>query len=207
MTIDESADDEVEDLEAGSDPDVADPSEYRSETELRAELKKLTERDVNRLLGITRNRAIGTPLIGDDLFHTSLVRLLEGRRRWRKDESLGRCIARTVKSLVMDWWRREERVAIKLEADLGEADAAELETAADDRPSALHVLIAREELEAIKAVLKDDQNTLEVAMMLAEGESPKEIREAYGLTQTQYDTVLKRIFRARKKLPRVGGTR
>jgi DNA-directed RNA polymerase specialized sigma24 family protein len=204
--MDPCADDDVEDLDGKIDPDVGDPGEYHSEKELRAELDNLTEHGARRLIGIARNRAIGTPLVGDDLFHTSLERLLEGRRRWRKDETLAQCVARTAKSLVMDWWRRQERVSIKLATDLGNADTAELETATDNAPSSLRVLIAREELEAIKALLKDDEKTLEVTMMLAEGEKPAEVREAYGLTQTQYDTVLKRIFRARKQMRNIGGT-
>jgi RNA polymerase sigma factor (sigma-70 family) len=190
-----------------TDPDNGDSSEYRSEDELRAELGKLNQKAAERLLGIARNRATGTGLAAEDLFHMSLERLLAGQRRWRRDESLAHCIARTVKSLVMDWWRRQERVPIRNETDLGKEDAAKVEAATHDAPSVERALIARQELEEIMAVLKDDKNTLEVAMMVAEGESPAEIRTAYGLTQTQYDTVLKRIVRARKKMQKTGGGR
>ena len=197
----------IEETDEEFDPDDGDPSEYRSEAELREELSKLTEAEAKRLIGIARYRGIGTFLVAEDLFHTSIERLLEGRRRWRKDESLAQCVARTVKSLVMDRWRRQKRVSIRAETDLGEAEAGALEATAYDVPSVERVLIARQEVEEIKAVLKDDKNTLEVAMMVAEGESPAEIREAYGLTQTQYDTLLKRIVRARKKMQKTGGKR
>jgi len=178
---------------------------YRSDDELRAALANLSPREIVRLVGLGRIRAIGSELTGEELFQTAVERLLEGRRHWRKDEDLVQCFRRTMTSLVKDWWRRQERVSIRAEFKLGEADTHAMNVAKDDTPCADRIIIARQELEEIKGLLKDDKNTLEVAMLLAEGEAPAEVRDAYGLTQTQYESALKRIVRARKKARGTGG--
>jgi DNA-directed RNA polymerase specialized sigma24 family protein len=186
------------------DPEDGDEGAHRPADEVRAGLNALTSPELARIVRIGRNRARGTELTGEDLLHTVVERLLEGRRHWRIDETLVQCLARTMKSLARDWWRRQERVSIKSEAALGETDANVMAAVVDDAPGVERAIIARQELDEIEALLKDDKNTLEIAQFLAEGEKPAEIREALGLTQTQYDATLKRIVRARKKIHKAG---
>jgi DNA-directed RNA polymerase specialized sigma24 family protein len=181
-------------------PDDGPEGKYRTDNEVRAALAELSPRDIVRLVGLGRIRAIGTDLTAEDLFNTAVERLLDsGRRHWRRDETLGQCVARTMTSLAKDWWRRRKRVSIQPESRLGKADSQAMAIAKDDTPGADRMIIAQQEFREIKALLKDDKNTLEIAMLLAEGETPADVREAYGLTQTQYDSLLKRIVRARKK--------
>src|SRR5438105_4095566 len=56
----------------------------------------------------------GTTMAPRDLVNTTVERLLtptgQRRRRWHRQETISACFARTMRSIVWDWWRRRQIV-------------------------------------------------------------------------------------------------
>jgi DNA-directed RNA polymerase specialized sigma24 family protein len=125
-----------------------------------------------------------------DLVNTVVERLLtpDGQhcRHWHRKETLVGCIYRTMKSVVRDYWRRQQIPMVAI----NEAAAGHH---ADPDPEAQS--IAREELLSVLRTLSDEDNTAAIALRLAGGDSPAEIRKRFNLTATAYDSALKRIRR------------
>ncbi|HYH23369.1 MAG TPA: hypothetical protein VD995_32540 [Azospirillum sp.] len=177
-------------------------------------LRALTDVDYRNLMRSARIRAYGmTGQTAEDLLHTAIGRLMAGQRKWKRGVPFLAVIRGTLRSLAMDWWRGVETAKVLPEADLAfQADEDEddvqlgvIDRAADAYPDAEQQLIARQELEAVKAAFQDDKMTWEIALALANGDSPETIRYAYDLTETQYDSALKRIWRLKRTLSPGGG--
>ncbi|MBF0333386.1 MAG: hypothetical protein HQL40_07025 [Alphaproteobacteria bacterium] len=192
------------------DPDGSDESEYASDDEVADALRALNEADYEALMRSARVRAMGmVGQSGEDLLNTAIERLLEGERRWRRGAPLLAVIRGILRSLSMDWWRREDLVRISLEADLALADGERpgvITGAVDPSPGVERQLIAKQEMESLREAFGEDEIAWEIVLALAGGESPQEIRYAYELTQTQYDSALKRIWRLKRKLTGGDGT-
>jgi len=135
-----------------------------------------------------------------DLVNTVVERLLTSdgrhRRHWHRRETLPGCIYRTMKSIVRDYWRRQQIPMIVIsEGAAGHRADPDPETQS----------IAREELLGVLKALGDDDNTAAIALALASGHSPAEIRKNFSLTETGYDSALKRIRRRLLKHQSSGG--
>lgn len=200
-----------EDQDDQEDPDEKGGA-HATVDEVAAEFARLGRQEWDRIELIARQLAKGSALDEGDLVNTVVERLLTpGRRRWHRKETIFGCLGRTMKSIVQDWWRRQQIVEIVTEADapfLQDEDGDEtgiIDRARSDDADPERLLMARQALEEVFAALKDDNNTLEIALALANGDKPEEIRYAYDLTETDYDTALQRIRRVRKKLRTPGG--
>jgi len=172
-------------------PDHCDsPSDYAKVEEVAAALDGLSALDMDKLESQARILVRGTILDPGDLINTVVERLLSAdrdqRRHWHRKETLGACIYRTMKSLVRDHWRRQQLPLTPISdrvAGVGEDPDPETQ------------LIARQELLSLLTALSDEKETSAIALALANGHSPADIRQRFRLTETEYDSALKRIRR------------
>jgi hypothetical protein len=125
-----------------------------------------------------------------DLVNTVVERLLtptgQRRRRWHRQETISACFARTMRSIVWDWWRR--RQIVNFVAIGGDDGDTVISRVPSPGPDPERELMAQQALDEVFTMLKDDKNTLEIALALASGGKPGEIRERYHLTQTPATT-------------------
>ena len=170
-------------------------------------LAGLGKKDHDRIELIARKLATGTSLEAGDLVNSAIEGLLTpGRRHWHREETLIECVGRTMRSIVRDWWRRRQTVEIVTEADASfiEDDNGDemgiIDRSRSEDPDQERVLIAREAIDEVRVALKDEKNTWEIALALANGDKPEDIRYAYELTETEYDSALKRIRRTLNKI-------
>jgi DNA-directed RNA polymerase specialized sigma24 family protein len=193
--------DEVDDQDDPRDPEDAG-GEHATLDDVGEALERFGPKDWRRIELIGRRLAVGTSLDAGDLVNTAVERLLLGKRHWHRKETIVACFGRTMKSIVKDWWRRKQMVEIVTEADaplVEDEDGDEtgvVDRARSDDADPERVLIARRALDEVRAALEDDKDTWEIALAVAVGETPEDIRYAYELTKTQYDSALKRIRRA-----------
>lgn len=203
----------MNELEDQDDPDDPDPigGEYATTEEVAAALRGLglDLGELTRIEAVARVFAFGSTLEYGELLNTAIVRLLAGQRHWHRKETIAQCLKRTMYSIVQDWWRRKEIETIpEADADFLEDDdggeVGVIDLAASDAPNAERLLIAREALGAVRGALEDDKHTWEIAEAIALGETPADICYAFELTETKYDSAVKRIWRRLNKIRAVG---
>jgi DNA-directed RNA polymerase specialized sigma24 family protein len=184
-----------------SGPEPADGAgDHATLEEVAAALDGLSASELRKVELQARILVRGTAMEPSDLINTVVERLLtrdeEHRRRWHRKETLSSCLYRTMKSIVQDYWRRQQLPLIAINDTAAGYHA-------DPDPEIQS--IAREELSEVLKALGDDHNTADIALDLATGHSPHEIREKYALTETDYDSALKRIRRRLLKHKASGG--
>jgi DNA-directed RNA polymerase specialized sigma24 family protein len=171
---------------------------HRSLEEVAAALEQLSRsrQEQDRIERRARILVRGMAMGPGDLVNIVVELLLSQRRHWHRQETLSACFYRTMNRVRQDYWRREQQAMVAVnEAAAGRRDD----------PGPERWLSAREELERILELLSDDQNTCAIALAVANGETPAAIRERYGLTETAYDSALKRIRRKLMKEKASGG--
>jgi RNA polymerase sigma-70 factor (ECF subfamily) len=181
--------------DASEDPGDGDP-EHRSLEEVTAELQRLPRADQDRIERRARILVRGTTMEPGDLVNTVVSRLLTQRRHWHRSETISACFDRTMNSVRRDYWRREQNPIVSIDNT-----AVGLRNDPDPERQAT----AREELRRVLDLLSDDRKTHEIALAMANGETPAEIRQRFDLTETDYDTALKRIRRKLMKQKAPGG--
>jgi len=197
--------DELDDQDGPEDPEDAG-AEHATLDEVADALAKLGKTDHEKIELIGRRMAVGTFLAAGDLVNTAVERLLLGKRHWHRKETIVACFARTMLSIVQDWWRRRQTVEIVTEAEarfVDDDDGDEtgiIDMAQSPDADSERVLMARQALGEVRTALADDKNTWEIAVARADGETPEDIRYACDLTEIQYDSALKRIRRALNKI-------
>jgi hypothetical protein len=134
----------------------------------------------------------GTTLEWRDLVNTVVRGLLTpegepGRRRWHRLETLPACFDRTMKSIVQDYWRKQQNPIIPI------TDTA---VGLREIPDPEKQVLAQKELKGILCALNDDKGTQDIALAHALGNSRAEIKKQFNLTETAYETALKRVQRA-----------
>jgi DNA-directed RNA polymerase specialized sigma24 family protein len=173
----------------GSDPGNSE-TDYATVDEVAAELARLSSSELHKIELQARILVRGTPMDAGDVINTVVERLLtrdeDHGRHWHRKESLQGCFFRTMKSIVRDYWRRQETPMIAI-SDCAAGHRAD--------PDPEVQTIARKELFEVLKTLEDEDNTSEIALALAGGESPAEIRNRFGLTETGYDSALRRVRR------------
>jgi RNA polymerase sigma-70 factor (ECF subfamily) len=168
----------------------ADQSAYATVDEVAAELSRLSRSELQRMVLQAKTLIRGTDLEAKELINTVLERLLtrdgDRRRHWHRKETLAGCVYRTMKSIVRDHWRR---LQIPMHAINDSAAGLQSE------PNPEVQLVARQELLEVLRTLDDSENTAAIALELASGHSPGEVKKRFGLSDTDYDSALKRIRR------------
>ena len=154
-------------------------------------LERVSKTDLLRLKVIARLHARGLPAgIGwTDLLHEAIVRVLDGSRKPPSGLSMVAFLAGVMRSIKAEHWRRLRRDARTFVA----GGAGEER---DPAPDPERSLAASEALAALDRMFADDPLALQVIEGLGEGLSAEEIRKAYAMSQTDYDSTRKRMRRA-----------
>lgn len=157
-------------------------------------IHSLSDADLVRLKALARLWARGLPggIGWADVLHEAIARALDGSRKWPPGVPILVFLSGIMRSICDDQWRRARReleVFVRDEnlADLRVPDAA----AAPERAVA-----AAQSLAAIDLLFAADPAALKIIAGLAEGLTPTEICNRYGMSERQYDTTRKRMRRA-----------
>jgi hypothetical protein len=186
--------------------------------EVVAELASLKTADSLRLRDYARVRVsiAGRSAHGDweDLLADAINRLIEGRRAWKKSVPFVTTVIGVMRSISSnDWIAPFEKYGkyVFRDADLpvGEDDEAEAATeiAAGDTPTGEDLLMTKEAdapyvaaVTALRQHFADDQRTLDVLDAITMEMTGPETKEVLDLSQTELETIMRRIRRAAKKL-------
>jgi hypothetical protein len=183
--------------------------------EVRAALESLTEADLVRLEKYARYRirGLGRAAKGrdhDDLLGAAVQDTLDpAKRSWNKDVSFVRHLMGAMRSISSHWREQFDPDEARLESEVvrtteeGEI-LSPLDLVGSTEPAADRAMEARRQLEGIEKAVADDQLVSDILGGMRAGMSPTEIREALGLTPTEYETAMKR-FRRRVR-PAQGGS-
>jgi DNA-directed RNA polymerase specialized sigma24 family protein len=138
----------------------------------------------------------------DDLLQTALTDLLADTRRWNKPKvGFAGFLIGAIKSISSNWarsFKREEAPAP--EADLlrtnekGETFSP-LDNVQARHPDPEQARHQKQTLEQIETLFKEDERAQMVLMAWQEGCDPAGVRELWGLSQNEYNTIVRRIRR------------
>ena len=185
--------------------------------EVMAALGRLSTADHVRLRDYARGRALmaGRAADGDweDLVADAVDRLLDGRRAWKKSVPLVQTIIGIMRSITSNDWiapfEREGKYVLR-DADLpltDEDDELATETAAGNAPTGEEVLLAHEAdapyvvaAAALREHFAGKQQTIDVIDAIGMELTGPEIKELLSLSQTEFETIMKSIRRAARKL-------
>jgi DNA-directed RNA polymerase specialized sigma24 family protein len=179
-------------------PQLADDRVLRpAETALALNL--MSRMDFLRLKTIARLHARGLPpdVTWDDLLQEAFTRVLVGSRRQPQGVSMVAFLAGVMRSLRTEYWRRAHRRPGSWELRIDQHPDLSREVALrDPAPDPERSLIAQQELSAIEWLFADDAVVQNIIAGLAEGRSAAQIRDAAGISNTDYDSARKRMRRA-----------
>ena len=177
-----------------------------TQDDVRAALDALGEADYVRLEKFARYRVrgLGRRASGrthEDLLHEVMADSLDPeKRRWNKDVSLVRHLIGAMRSISSHWKEQFDADEPRLESELvrtteeGEL-LSPLDLVGSDAPGAERTVEARQRLEQIEKILAGDRIVSDILDGMRAEMSPNDIREVLGLTQTEYETAMKRLRR------------
>jgi DNA-directed RNA polymerase specialized sigma24 family protein len=162
-------------------------------------LNLISRMDFLRLKSIARWHARGLPpdVTWDDLLQEAITRVLVGSRRQPQGVKMVAFLAGIMRSLRAEHWRRARQgpgCGDSLRID--HQDLSKEPALRDSAPDPEQSLIAREELCAIEGLFAGDVVALRIIAGLAEGHSAAQIRDAAGISKTDYDSGRRRMRRA-----------
>ena len=175
--------------------------------EIAAAIEALTPGDWARLRRFADNRIqkLGPKADGrtrDDLIQTALTDLLADIRRWDKTKvGFMTLLTGAMKSISSNWARSYKKAETPvLEADLRRENEegqifSPLETVQDQSPNPDQRLHDKQTLELIDDLFKDDEKAQMVLTAWQEGYDPPGVRELWGLSQNEYNAIVRRIRR------------
>ena len=181
---------------SGVEPGMEE-EQFATATEARDAILGLCATDLAKLMVIARffvrPQALQSVMDADDLLHEAIVKTLDGTRRWNKRVSIVKHLDRVMESDAGHARRRAGRTKSLEEHEAEIADEA-----------ALSQQLAKEQLADVLPLVANDEQALEVLRLRGDGYSASEIRAGLGLSETEYDTVGRRIRRLRERLLRGG---
>jgi len=147
---------------------------------------------------------------GDDLLNTALTDLLEDTRRWNKAKvGFFRFLTGAITSISSNWaksFKQQETPVTEVDLlrtnDEGEV-VNPLDSAPSRRPDPEQTLHQKQTLEQIETLFKGDEKAQMVLMAWQDGFDPAGVRELWGLSQNDYNTIVRRI---RRRLDEAGLT-
>jgi RNA polymerase sigma factor (sigma-70 family) len=191
-------------------------SEDRAATpaEIEDAVNKLSDADwyrlrscAERLEFLLQEKAMGRDLLGE-----AFERLLRRSRKWDKTKAgLVTFLFGAMRSICNAWFRAKESptgrpslaTSLAVEDDEGHLSDPVSEHPALE-PTAQELLLFREALTRIDDVLKDDQEARMIVEGFRDGLEPSGIRELWGFSQSQYETI---VTRMRRKIRKAGSLR
>lgn len=184
---------------------------YATEAEIEAAIRTLSKPDLYRLSCYAQFRAgalaaLGLGISGPDLLQETLKRTLAGKRRWPKAVSFVDYLIWTMKSISSAEVKKVHGAGFTFidgPRDVREAPEEDCEGCwqlPSRTPEPERIVAARQELERLKGLFSDDERVLLVIDGLAEGMTGPDIQKCLELSQTDYETIMKRLRRgARRK--------
>ena len=191
---------------------VADSEEVLRAVNALSEVKLLKLHEMAEFLAYTLRRQ-PWGMSADDLLQEATTRLLEGTRKWKPEKvDLVGLLWGIMKSIVSGLRESAEgQEQIALESDLlvtgpdGKTPPSPLQKVADPRPDPERMLILREAqtqekiFQVIEELFVDDPLPAFIFSERKRGTKGSEIMSVMGLTRQQYDTAVRRMFRAIEK--------
>jgi RNA polymerase sigma-70 factor (ECF subfamily) len=157
----------------------------------------LTDADLVRLKALARLWTRGLPDSTGwaDVLHEAIARALDGSRKWPPGVPILAFLSGIMRSICEDQWRRARRDSEILVRD---EDVSDLCPSGDEvkSPGPERIIAAAQSVAAIDQLFACDPLALKVIAGLAEGLTPPEIRNRYGMSEREYDTTRKRMRRA-----------
>jgi DNA-directed RNA polymerase specialized sigma24 family protein len=165
-------------------------------------LRRLSDSDLLRLEALARLRARGLPAgIGwSDLLNEAIRRALDGSRPWPPGVPLLAFLAQIMRSIWSELCRRDT-----LERSIALTDRAAFCCTRTDEIDPERIVSAAQALAEIHKLFSRDPAALNVIAGLADGRTAQEIRDIHGISETEYDTIRKRIRRTLLRQGLVGG--
>jgi hypothetical protein len=169
-------------------------------------VEALSEADLVRLERIARYRVrgLGRRASGrnhEDLLNEAIADTLDPeKRRWNKNVSFVTHLIGAMRSIQSHWREQFAANEPRLESELvrtseeGE-QLSPLDLVGSDAPGAERIVEAKQQLEQIEKVVAADRIVWDILGGMRAEMSPHDIREALGLSQTEYETAMKRLRR------------
>lgn len=171
------------------------PEEYFSVHEIREQLRLLSAEDFARLLLGARAYAKGSSFTAHDILDQAVLASLSGDRRRRRDLELLSFLFGAMKSIAFNERKKAKSNALDKASEM-DVDIVDMAVHYDD---ALALMIsaedARARIELLADYVKDNENAGFVLEGWLDDMSPAEVREATGMTATQYDSARKYLNR------------
>lgn len=137
----------------------------------------------------------------EDLLNEAIAdTLAPKKRRWNKNVSFVTHLIGAIRSISSHWKEQFDTDEPRLESELVRtSEKAEslspLDLVGSDAPGARRAVEARQQLEQIEKMVAGDRVLSDILGGMRAEMSPNEIREALGLSQTEYETAMKRLRR------------
>lgn len=157
-----------------------------------------------RLEFLLQEKAMGRDLLGE-----AFERLLRRSRKWDKTKvGLVTFLFSAMRSISNAWFRGKQTPteqpspasSLTVEDEEGHTTNP-VDTYAAPEPSTDELLVFRETLARIDDLLAGDEEARMILEGFRDGLEPPGIRELWGFSQTQYDTI---VIRMRRKIKRTG---
>lgn len=183
------------------DQDDGAAKDVLTTAEMRAALDGLTAADVARLQSAAQffseingfNDSLG-------LLQEALVRALEGKRRCPRDLPPVPFLFGAIRSIANSMSKAAARSPIDRFAALDEAEEQDEFVEAAQHVTPEREVAAQDTLHKVNELFKDDPEALMVLYAMAEGLQGQALREALTLTETQHNTIRRRMMRQSKSL-------
>lgn len=173
-----------------------------SHEEIVAAIQSLTEAELLRLEKFVRFRirGLGPASAGRDwrdLLGEALAATLD-QRRWNKSVTFVQHLLGAIRSISSSWKKSFDPDEARLESDLMRIDAEGNEHSIfagiqSTDPDAERIIAAKQEVEDIERIFRDDRIALDVIGGWRSGMTGPDIKEALGISQREYETIAKRI--------------
>lgn len=169
--------------------------------EVKAAICSLSKADRLKLKRVSRLRAVplaarGVGVSDEDLLQEAVRRTVDLSRPWKKNGvKLMAHLVMTMWSIASDWARKDRQVHVteEIEERLGATQPEALRSRSPidpERDLGAHELFAR-----IREEFQDDDEVQLVLTSFESGEDGPGVRADLGLSQSGYDTIMKRIRR------------
>jgi DNA-directed RNA polymerase specialized sigma24 family protein len=181
----------------------APPTEeaYATEDEVVVAIRALTAPQLYKLRRFGSMKAaalagLGLGISEEDLMQEALRRTLSGARKWSKRVAFSDHLLGAIRSVASHAAKKAKGVALvptdPLDADADDPPSLELGSAL---PDSERLTGARRELQRIQDHFEDDERVLLIIEGLGTEMSGPEIQRDLGITQTEYETAMKRLRR------------
>ncbi len=180
--------------------------EWLSPQEAKAAIEALSDADEARLLSaaefLSKINGLDDP---DGLLQEALVRALATQRRWAKNMAAVPFLIGVMRSIGNSAAKSNKRSPVDRFADVEEAEEVD-ETEQLQSGDAVQRVTperqagAQEMLKALDELFKDDEEVRLVLLAMADGLQGQDLRDELGLTETQHNTIRKRMLRQSKEL-------